>query len=367
MQTITEHSSTINAILPEKDVNKKMEVFYNPKMVSNRNISILLLNSVENQNMNLALPLTGSGIRALRFLKELKQSKINHLFVNDIKPTFTKTFQNNLKLSKIKNKHLSIHTEDASLFLLNQLTNTNKPDNFCGYFDYIDLDPFGTPNPFIAAATARICRKGILAVTATDTAALTGTYPQVTKRKYWATTNKNHMMHELGLRIIIRKIQLQALQFDKALTPVLAYHKDHYFRIYFQSANGKQKCDNLLKQHQFVLFNPKTLEFEISRNNFKVDHQTIGPLWTGKLKNQPLINKMCKNNEFPEETKFLNKLKEEPDICGYYDYHVIAKKYKISLPKKEDLLKKINATPTHFSPTGFKTTKTMKEILKVLK
>ena len=44
MKTIIEQSIKIKAELPKKDVNKKMPIFYNPVMESNRNISILLLN-----------------------------------------------------------------------------------------------------------------------------------------------------------------------------------------------------------------------------------------------------------------------------------------------------------------------------------
>jgi tRNA (guanine26-N2/guanine27-N2)-dimethyltransferase len=366
MKLISEQSVHINASIPKKDVNRKMPVFYNPRMVSNRNISILLVNSIENKEMNLAFPLTGSGVRPLRFLKELKQGKINHLFVNDRKETFEKTFKENLKINKIPKKNISIFNEDASLFLLNRIMDKKKPSGYCGYFDYIDLDPFGTPNPFLNAATARISRKGIIAITATDTAALSGTYPQVTRRKYWAKTRKNYMMHELGLRILIRKVQLQGAQFDKALTPVLAYHKDHYFRIYFRSENGKKKCDAILDQHKFMLYNPKTLDFETSKSNTKEGYDSIGPLWVGNLKDQKLVERMLQNNTFEKETKFLTKLKEEKEICGFYDYHVIAKKYKIPLAKKELLLKKLNASITHFSPMGFKTNKKIDEIIKIL-
>jgi len=38
MKTITEHSTKIKASLPKGDIHAKMEVFYNPLMVSNRNI-----------------------------------------------------------------------------------------------------------------------------------------------------------------------------------------------------------------------------------------------------------------------------------------------------------------------------------------
>jgi len=367
MQTITEHSSKINAALPQKDVHAGMEVFYNPIMESNRNISILLLNSIENKSMNIALPLAGSGIRVIRFIKELENGKINHLFVNDKKENFVRTFNDNLKLNKLKKNKVSVHNEEASLFLLNRVDDKKKPENFCGYFDYIDIDPFGSPNPFISAAIARISRNGILAVTSTDTAALTGTYPKVTKRKYWARMTKNYMMHELGLRVLIRKIQLQGVQFEKALIPVLSYHKDHYFRIYFRSERGKIKCGHIIKQHQYLLLNPKTLKFKISEFNKEKGFDYFGPLWTGKLSDNDLLEKMSKNNLFKNEQIFLNMLKSEIDIPGFYDLHTISKKYKLPTPKTEVVLKKLKATGTHFSRYGVKTEKDIKEIVSLMK
>ena len=80
MPLITEHSITLDVNLLPQDVHKKMDVFYNPIMASHRNISILLLNSISNKALNIADPLAGSGIRSLRFLKELTPGKINHLF-----------------------------------------------------------------------------------------------------------------------------------------------------------------------------------------------------------------------------------------------------------------------------------------------
>ena len=353
MALIPEYSIKINATLPKGDINSKMEVFYNPIMISNRNISILLLNSITNTQMTIADPLAGSGIRSLRFLKELKKDKLKKILVNDIKENFNKTFQGSLKLNKITQtdqKKILLHSEDAALFLLN-----NKG---C---DYLDIDPFGTPNPFLSAAVATISRGGILAVTATDTAALTGTYPKVTKRKYWATSLKNYMMHETGLRILIRKVQLIGIQFDKALTPILAYHKDHYFRIYFRSEKGKEKCDELIAQHQYFLYCPNCLSFKTSHYNkescqCQQEFQCAGPLWSGNCINQKLITTMAKSNPFPEEQKFLNLLKEEStqDLVGFYDLHELAKKLKQDPPKLEPLLKKVNGVRTHFSPTGIK-------------
>ena len=357
MKQITEHSSIIEATLPKRDVNAKMDVFYNPMMVSNRNISILLLNSIPNKNMKLCLPLAGSGIRGLRFLKELHEGKMKRLTVNDQKETFVDTFERNLALNKIVNHDIIIKNADATKFLLNEEG-----------FDYIDIDPFGTPNPFIGAAIARISRDGIIAVTATDTAALTGTYQKVTKRKYWANSVKNWMMHETGLRILIRKIQLQGVQFEKSLTPVLAYHKDHYFRIYFRVSKGKEKCDALLKKHQYVLFNPKTLDFTVSHHNKEEGFtQFAGPLWTGRLWDPTLVHKMAADNIFPEEQKFLDILNEENDRVGFFDIHALAKKHKFTPTRMEGLLDELEGTRTHFAVNGIKTDKTLREVLQILK
>lgn len=361
MTLITEHSAVIPAELPEGDVSTKMEVFYNPVMVSNRNISILLLNSISNKNLKIADPLAGSGIRSLRFLKELKKIKIKELIVNDFKENFKETFQKNIALNKItpiQKKKISVHSEEASLFLLHQTG-----------FDYIDIDPFGSPNPFLAAAVARISRNGILAVTATDTAALTGTYPQVTRRKYWATPLRNYLMHEIGLRILIRKIQLQGVQFEKALTPIVSYHKDHYFRVYLRSEKGTGKCNDILKQHRYFLFCPGCLSFKTSLFNketcsCRTLFKFAGPLWVGKLFDENLVTKMATNNPFPGEQKFLDTLKREAtsDRVGFYDLHELARKYKTEPPRIEPLLKKLNAVRTHFSMTGIKTEKPIKEI-----
>ena len=370
---IQEQSIKLNLELPKGDVNRQMEVFYNPIMISNRNISILLLNSIPNTKMNIADPLAGSGIRSLRFLKELKKGKIQQLFVNDFKEDFVKKFKENLKLNDLDQKQiypkqvvsgknlLDINSEEANLFLLNR-----------NGFDYIEVDPFGSPNPFLNSAINRLSREGILAVTATDTAALTGTYLKVTKRKYWATSLRNYMMHETGLRILIRKVQLQGVQFDKALTPILAYHKDHYFRVYFQCEKSKDKCDIILKQELYLLFCSNCLNFKSSEFNNEIcsckkKFLYVGPLWSGKLFDSDLLKKMKQENVFPEEEKFLELLLNESkkDLLGFYDMHQISEKLKVNPPKLEEIMKKLKAVRTHFSPTGIKTEKSIEAIEKL--
>ena len=51
-------------------------------MKLNRDLSVLLLNSIENTEMQIGDPMAGTGVRAARFLTELKKDKIKFLKIN---------------------------------------------------------------------------------------------------------------------------------------------------------------------------------------------------------------------------------------------------------------------------------------------
>ena len=183
-ETIKEGLAIIRIKKAEK-ISKEMEVFYNPIMKLNRDIAILLLQQFP--PMHLCDPLAASGVRSIRFSKELKHKSIA---INDMNKKAVKSIKNNLKFNKLNNnKKLKIYNEDTNLLLLNSKG-----------FDYIDIDPFGTSNYYLDAAIKRLSRNGILAVTNTDTAALTGTYPKSCIRKYWAVPKLDYLMHERGFR-----------------------------------------------------------------------------------------------------------------------------------------------------------------------
>lgn len=326
-------------------ISKKLPVFYNPVMQLNRDLSVLLLAVLPLSRMRIADPLAGSGIRSIRFLKELDKNKVAQIYINDLKDNFLKNVKANMKLNKIPlTKRIQISNEDASLFLLK-----NRG------FDYIDIDPFGSPIPFLDAAVKKINKNGILAVTATDTSALCGSYENVCLRKYWAKPLNNHLMHEIGLRILIRKVQLMAAQYDKALTPVLSYAREHYMRVFFRVVKGKKQVDDVLALHHFF--------------------DSAGPVWTGPLADIQLLDAMIKHSAGEERANFLRILKNEELVgcIGFYDLHALAEEYKIrELMKKRDLIfslkqKGYKAAETHFSGSGIKSNINLMDLLKILR
>jgi tRNA (guanine26-N2/guanine27-N2)-dimethyltransferase len=324
----------------EKKVSKKLPVFYNPAMKLNRDISVLLLNSVENKSMQIALPLAGTGVRGVRFLLELKKGKIKNINMNDYGDEPAKIINKNLKLNKIKkSSKIKITKKDANMFLLES-----------SGFDYIDIDPFGTPNYFLDSAVKRLARGGILAVTATDTSALAGTFPSACKRKYWAVPLRNELKHEIGLRILIRKVQLIAAQFEKALTPIYSYSDQHYMRVFFSCEKGKHKADKIIEQQG--------------------NYEKAGPIWLGKLWDKRLASKIAKQSD----ERILRLIAEESklDTVGFHDMHKICKRSKIkNIPKTKDIIKAIKkkgykAAETHFSPSSLRSDIPLKTLLKLL-
>ena len=370
MDIITEGKAKFYASIAENGkISKELDVFYNPVMKFNRDVSVLLLNSMNElydfKEIQIADIMAGSGVRALRFLKELNKGIIKNMTVNDYDENFSELFKKNLELNDMAlDDSLIIGNKDANILLLESLG-----------FDYIDIDPFGSPNPFLESSIVRISRNGILAVTATDTAPLSGTYPDACKRKYWAIPLRNYLMHEVGLRILIRKVQLIGSQHDKALVPIYSYFKDHYFRIFFKCTKGKNIVDEILAQHKYLLFCEKCFSHVISETNtghcMKCDTKMIysGPMWIGKIFDEKLAAKIFEMNNDKRNNKFLETIRDESliDFTCFYDIHAIAKKFKLEISRFDKLIDSIKkdgyvVSRTHFTPLGIKTNMPLDEL-----
>ena len=202
-------------------VSSAMEVFYNPVMKANRDITLLAMAAAAKlygiKKWNIADMMAASGIRGIRMMLELGAQNIESLKMNDYSAAAVAVIKKNMRLNKIKpGKKVVVTKSEANKFLL-----ANRP------FNYIDVDPFGYPGLFLDAAVKKLAHNGLLAVTATDTSALAGTAAAACKRKYLAMPLKNEFMHETGVRILVRLVQLIGALHEKALVPVFCYYKGH--------------------------------------------------------------------------------------------------------------------------------------------
>ncbi|MBI4016547.1 MAG: tRNA (guanine(10)-N(2))-dimethyltransferase [Candidatus Aenigmarchaeota archaeon] len=356
---IQEGKAKIVGELPHQ-ISRKLEVFYNPVMAHNRDIAVSIINAW-GKKIQAADPLAASGVRTIRLLKECKNVKF--VAANDCNKNAFAAMKKNFKQNKVSKSKFSLHNNDASMFLLES----------CG-FDYVDIDPFGSPNPFLDSAVKRLAREGILAVTATDTAALAGTSPKACMRKYWGVPLKSASMHEIGLRILIRKIQLVGAQYEKALVPIFSYAAQHYMRVYLQNTKAKTAVDDILIQHWDLGYCDhcmKTVPVFTNKCVCKRDYVLAGPAWIGSLWDDKFVKKMkswCKTC-----SSLIATIKKESavGVIGIIGLDEVASRAKLSLPPKEFIIAAIKkkgykVAPTHFSGSALKTDAPVKEIVNVM-
>jgi tRNA (guanine26-N2/guanine27-N2)-dimethyltransferase len=343
-------------------------VFYNPEGELNRDISIAALQIFQREfksRITVCDALAATGIRGLRCAKEV--SGIKKIILNDKNPLAVKLIRKNIKENKLSNK-CKVKKEDANILLRENV------------FIAIDLDPFGSPNVFMDSAARSVYHKGFLAVTATDTAPLCGTYSEACLRKYGIKSMRAEFYNELGIRILISFIILTLARYDRAFIPLLSFSSKHYFRVSGKIEHAG-KIASLLKDFGYVNYCPKCCDRKIgSIEKFDIENHVFGNcglIYLGKINDKKFCKKVLddiKKRDFKkEEEKLLKLIINEAQMPPfYYDLHIIAKKHKIEIPKIEVLIKKLKdkgfkASRTHFCLTAVKTDADYKKLKKFLK
>lgn len=364
---------------PEFDkISSDAPVFYNPHMELNRDISILALQTFQKQedrNINICDLFGGSGIRGVRYKNEI--DGVGHVFINDISETANEYERHNVELNNLKD--IEIFQHDASMFLRMHR----------GEFDVIDIDPFGTPSPFLDSAGYCSRRNSLLCVTATDTSALCGTYKEPCIRKYNAKPYKSEYCHETGIRILAGFVALTLAKYSKSIEVKLSHSTEHYMRLYIEVKKGSKKSDECLKNIGYIshckhcLYREKNKGLATSTPNIcpECGEKLIqaGPLWLGEIQNEEFISKMIvesenkKLNTKEDVLKLLESCRiEAKSPATFYDVHKICKILKISAPKLDLVFGNLEkegfeAVKTHFNPLGIKTNAPLKKIKEIIK
>ena len=364
---------------PEFDkISSDAPVFYNPHMELNRDISILALQTFQKQedrNINICDLFGGSGIRGVRYKNEI--DGVGHVFINDISETANEYERHIVELNNLKD--IEIFQHDASMYLRMHR----------GEFDVIDIDPFGTPSPFLDSAGYCSRRNSLLCVTATDTSALCGTYKEPCIRKYNAKPYKSEYCHETGIRILAGFVALTLAKYSKSIEVKLSHSTEHYMRLYIEVKKGSKKSDECLKNIGYIshckhcLYREENKGLATSTPDIcpECGEKLIqaGPLWLGEIQNEEFISKMIEESENKKLNTKEDVLKllescriEAKSPATFYDVHKICKILKISAPKLDLVFGNLEkegfeAVKTHFNPLGIKTNAPLKKIKEIIK
>ena len=332
------------------------EVFYNKQMEFGRDVSVMFGREMFEEGQRILDGLAASGARGLRLANECGVRA--DFVLNDRNLMAAVLMKQNAELNSLS--HVQIASRDLRALLAEE------------QFDYIDIDPFGTPVDFIDSAVQSCKNNGIIAVTATDTAPLYGTYPKTSLRRYGALSARSPFAHETGLRIIIGFIVRQAAVHDRAAQPLLCYHADHYFRAYLRIQNGAARADAALRKIGYANYDRTTLRRGIGSEC--TSGNDAGPLWTGNLIAKDLVKAMAATGDLGTTnrcSKTLEVWREEANAPPlFFVLDELARKTKRSPPKLVEFVRYLEghdakASRTHFDPKGVKTDATAKRLLEL--
>ena len=329
--------------------------FYNPAMAESRDISVAVVQAMlneSNRELRVLDGLSSVGARGLRIANEVR---------GEFKVILNDWDERAIEIARKSIEHNDLRNVETRCENLNVLLCKEK-------FNYIDIDPFGSPVPYVSMAVRSILPGGILAFTATDTATLCGVYRKTCLRRYNAESLRTWAMHEIGLRILIGYIIKEGARFERALYPILSYSRNYYMRVYFRVKNGARRADKLLENISIT----KALDF-----NFKP--REVGPLWLGELHDRDFllsVKRAAKEVELSnrkEVGKLLDRCLEETGMPPFfYDIDALSSYFRKSPPKISRMMRLLEkegfrVSRTHFRDTSFKTDAPLDEVMKTFR
>ena len=150
-------------------------------------------------------------------------------------------------------------------------------------YQWIDLDPFGSPVNFLDAAVQGLSRVGFLEVTATDTAALTGSSPGSQQRRYGAKGIVDSYAHDDAVRVLLGLVATTAARHDRAIEPVLALFDGHHVRISVKVRRSREGASKVLEHMGWRIRNEDgTYRFVHHPTPDEVERGS-GPMWIGPM------------------------------------------------------------------------------------
>ncbi len=349
-----------------------LPVFYNPAMKFNRTVSSLALSCIlrELEGAILLDGLCSIGARGIRYAKE---NRLKRVYFVDANPDAIRILKRNVRLNKIKNA--KIEENDLNKFLLNSK----------GYFDFIEIDPFGSPVFFLQNAIRRLKKKAVLSITATDLANLAGANAKPCIKHYGSRPLRSEYQHEIALRILIGKIARELMLFDYYSKPLLSFYKGHAVKAIILCERSAVKADANIVDLGYVMHCYKCLYREVNKRQIEKckecgnDLEYSGPLWIGKLEENDFLERLVMMNEkmrYEEQEEIHELIKallaENELPPTFYDLHKLASKYKLKIRKTREVLERIRnkgykAEGVHYSSVGIKTTATLKQLIRMLR
>jgi len=349
--------------VPEQTEGAGGEVFYNPTQERNRDITVAVLRAYREREPRAETYLdamTASGIRGARAA------------ANGWTVTCTDTDTDAVALCRA-----NLARNDIDAEVLERDANPLLHETF---FDVVDIDPFGTPVPFLDAAFQGT--RNLLCVTATDTAVLCGAHFEPGVRRYSAVPRNTEYHAEMGVRVLLSAIVRTGARYDVAPRPLLTHATKHYVRTYLELDRGAREANNAVDglghihhcEHCLWRKAVSGLLADAPERCPNCGHgiQTAGPVWLGATCEPAFVERVAEAlpdgfGTADRSRSLLETLAAELDTPTHYDQHRLCKRWGRPADAMTAFLGRLGAaghrvSRTHYGGTTFKTDATVPEI-----
>ena len=296
--------------MPRGPAAKSGSGFMNPAMAPARTRSVLLLqDALQHGWVNGDRPiraldaLCATGIRVRRWRNEIEmnlQSKL-HITANDLDKNALDWALTSIDSDEVVShtSHIDDEQEKPHFIEKNGIKFQHYDARMAmvqGSFQWIDVDPFGSPITFIDSALQALGRVGVLEVTATDTAALTGSSASSGMRRYGHRGIVDLYAHDDAVRVLLGTIATRAAQLDRAIEPILALFDGHHVRVSVLVRKSKQNAD---RTRDFMGWRVRTEGKPYKFTNHPTSEElerSSGPMWIGPLWNEEVCSRLTEEH-----------------------------------------------------------------------
>jgi tRNA (guanine26-N2/guanine27-N2)-dimethyltransferase len=217
--------------------------------------------------------------------------------------------------------------------------------------DFVDIDPFGTPEPYVAPLFESAPIGSGFGLTATDTAVLGGTYPETCVKRYGARPVRCPQGMEIGLRILLGFCERHAARFDKRIRPLVSFAAEHFLRVYaiVESRTGNSPLGFVSRRSEGEFVPAEAAN-------------SLGPLWMGPLHDSDFLRRLSPSDwTRPAAARLLSTLQGEADLPPFFvTTEELAARERGSPPKTDAFLEALRhrgyrAARTHLHLRGVRT------------
>ena len=349
---------------------KTFPAFFNPAARINRDVSVAMARATKPSSFLDAL--AGVGARGVRVANEASNSV--EVTLVEFNETSIGIARKNAKKNRVGARCEFVH-EESNAYLHSRFGRLER-------FGAVDVDPFGTPAPYVQGALTAADDGALVSMTATDTATLCGVYPTVALRRYGAHLVKSEFAHEAAIRVLFGFCARVGGIVDMAIQPLAAHSTLHYLRVYFRVARGAAMSDRCLTELGYVATCGTCHEISVAASYSRVcpkcggKARSIGPQWVGKLVDEALVAEAAKGCAALEWRGAAEALTALEGVDGFppfgFSMEAITSREKISSVKFQSIVDALkesgrSAMRQPFGSHGLKTTASYQEVLAAVK